>query len=217
LPYLTPETIPTDTICRVLFIPNEREIIANVTGALQELTFTWNWEQSGAVTPQEIADRMFEMTNQFSLERGTCRMIGEVVAFAGPDAPNPGWLICDGDSLLRDDYPDLFNVIGTLYGAVDSTHFNIPNLGARFPMASGFGFPLSQDGGEFEHTLTIAEMPSHDHTVSDWFTALALAPGELPVLIPDPFGTVTGLTGGDAAHPILPPFLVLNYFIVAKE
>ena len=217
MPYLTPETIPAETICRVLFIPNEREIIANVTGALQELTFTWNWEQSGAITPQEMADRMFEMTNQFSLERGTCRMIGEVVAFAGPDAPNPGWLLCDGDSLLRDDYPDLFNVIGTLYGAVDSTHFNLPDLRAKFPMSSGFGFPLSQDGGEFEHTLTIAEMPSHDHSIDHYFTALALAPGELPVLIPDPFSTVTGLTGDGNAHPILPPFLVLNYFIVAKE
>jgi len=217
MPYLTPETIPADTICRVLFIPNEREIIANVTGALQELSYVWNWEQSGAITPQEMADRMFEMCNQFSLTRGTCRMIGEVVAFAASTSPSENWLLCNGDSYLRDEYPDLFNVIGTVFGAVDITHFNVPDMRGRVIMGTGPGFAFSADGGEQNATITIDSMPSHDHAIDHYFTALALAPGELPVLIPDPFVTVTGLTGGDQEHNNLQPFLVLNYFIVAKE
>lgn len=217
MPYLTPNDIPAETICRVLKIPNNREIIAAVTGALNELGYVWNWEQYGTVTPQEISAAMVDMVDLFSFDIGQCRMIGEIVIFAGDTSPDPNWLVCDGDSLLRDEYPDLFAVIGTLYGAVDGSHFNVPDMRGRVPMGVGPGFALSADGGEMEVTLTIDSMPSHDHSVADWFTALAVAPGELPVLIPDPFPTVTGLTGGDLGHPNLQPFLVLNYFIVAKE
>jgi len=42
-----------------------------------------------------------------------------------------GWLFRDGSSLLRTDYPDLFAVIGTTYGAVDGTHFSLPDERGR--------------------------------------------------------------------------------------
>lgn len=45
-----------------------------------------------------------------------------VSAFIDP----PGWLICDGRSLIGTDYPDLSSAIGTTYGG-DSTNFNLPN------------------------------------------------------------------------------------------
>jgi microcystin-dependent protein len=52
---------------------------------------------------------------------------GERSWFAGPKAKLPAnSLLCDGTSYLRVDYPELFAIIGTMYGAVDSTHFNVP-------------------------------------------------------------------------------------------
>ena len=72
---------------------------------------------------------------------GTCkfrvRKIGGVQAgivqwFAGKTAPK-GWLVCDGSAISRTDYDELFEVIGTTYGAGDgSTTFNLPNLIDRF-------------------------------------------------------------------------------------
>jgi microcystin-dependent protein len=56
---------------------------------------------------------------------------GSVIAFAGTVEP-PGWLLCDGRSLKRSDYPDLFSTIGTAYGATDSSHFNLPDNRGRF-------------------------------------------------------------------------------------
>lgn len=38
------------------------------------------------------------------------------------------YLKCDGSYLQRAQYPDLFNVIGTLYGSTDATNFRIPLL-----------------------------------------------------------------------------------------
>ena len=43
-----------------------------------------------------------------------------------------GWFACDGASKIRADLPELFAAIGTTYGSVDGTHFNLPNLSAPF-------------------------------------------------------------------------------------
>lgn len=57
--------------------------------------------------------------------------IGALIPFIGTTVPK-GYLICNGASLLRRDYPDLFNVIGTKCGAADTAHFNIPDTHHRF-------------------------------------------------------------------------------------
>lgn len=57
---------------------------------------------------------------------------GLIAPFAGTTVP-AGWLICDGSAIPRTDYADLFNAIGTTYGAGDgSTTFNLPDLISRF-------------------------------------------------------------------------------------
>lgn len=57
---------------------------------------------------------------------------GMVIPYAGNGDPI-GYLLCDGRTIKRAEYPALFSAIGTLYGAGDgSTTFKIPNLVARF-------------------------------------------------------------------------------------
>ncbi|MCX9024602.1 MAG: phage tail protein [Candidatus Methanoperedens sp.] len=56
---------------------------------------------------------------------------GVVFAFGGTTAPT-GYLLCDGTSYLRTDYPALFANIGTAHGAADGTHFNVPDYRGRF-------------------------------------------------------------------------------------
>ncbi|WP_405376366.1 phage tail protein [Pseudobutyrivibrio sp.] len=62
--------------------------------------------------------------------------IGTILAFGGVTAP-VGWMICDGTSLLRTSYPELFAVIGTAFGSADSTHFNIPDMRESVPKGAG--------------------------------------------------------------------------------
>ena len=57
--------------------------------------------------------------------------IGTVVFYLGTTIPD-GYLLCNGASLLRTEYPELFEVLGTKCGSVDSAHFNLPNLHHRF-------------------------------------------------------------------------------------
>ena len=53
--------------------------------------------------------------------------------------PPEGFLFCDGSAISRAMYPDLFALIGTLYGSGDgSTTFNLPNLtGGKFLEGTG--------------------------------------------------------------------------------
>lgn len=53
MPYLTPDEIPEDDTCRPLFIPTSSDWLAIVSGALTELTKSWNWEKFGTLTAEE--------------------------------------------------------------------------------------------------------------------------------------------------------------------
>lgn len=56
---------------------------------------------------------------------------GVILPYGGTTAPT-GYVLCDGSSLDRTTYASLFAVLDTAYGAVDSTHFNVPDLRGRF-------------------------------------------------------------------------------------
>jgi microcystin-dependent protein len=105
--------------------------------------------------------------------------IGSITQFAGTLAPTD-YMICDGSSLAKADYPELFDVIGYAYGGEDSM-FNLPNLQGRIPVGfkaddQTFGV-VGSEGGERTHTLETHEMPKHDHeynaTHSHTFTGKA--------------------------------------------
>lgn len=150
--------------------------------------------------------------------------IGSVIDYAGTTAPD-GWLLCDGDSHLKADYPELWGVLslsGTVY-QIDSTHFKTPDLRGRVVVGAGTGSSLTErtigeTDGEEAHTLTWNEMPSHNHQLAAKGDAsafgsesLGAVPGETD--IPD-FESVEA--GGNQPHNNMQPFHVLNKIIRAK-
>lgn len=69
--------------------------------------------------------------------------IGLVSAFAGSTAPS-NYLLCQGQSVLRADYPELYAVIGVDYGTESGTTFTIPDLRGRVPTGAGIGDYIKQ-------------------------------------------------------------------------
>lgn len=56
-------------------------------------------------------------------------LIGSVTWYAGYASIPENYLLCDGSAISREDYADLFTVIGITYGIGDgSTTFNLPLL-----------------------------------------------------------------------------------------
>jgi microcystin-dependent protein len=79
-----------------------------------------------------------------------------------------GWLICDGRTLNVKDFYYLYQVIGTTYGTTASTTFKLPDPAGRVlgVIGSGVGLTTRAAGsnvGAETHTLSIAEMPTHNH------------------------------------------------------
>ena len=96
--------------------------------------------------------------------------IGSMIPYGSQNNIPSNWKICDGSEVSRTTYADLFNVIGTSYGAGDgSTTFNLPNKRGRVSVgldSSQTEFnTIGKKGGEKTHQLKEEELPSHAHTV----------------------------------------------------
>ena len=146
---------------------------------------------------------------------------GALSAFAGVAAP-PGWLLCDGASYAKSEYPVLAAVLGF---TGSGTTFTVPDMRGRVPVGvhpSQSGLTtLGAVGGEYTHTLTVAEMPSHQHdhdqarggnlSYSDGngVTAYTAAFGSGRVNT----GITTGNTGGGQSHNNMQPYRTVNWII----
>lgn len=96
--------------------------------------------------------------------------IGEIRMFAGNFAP-AGWAKCEGQLLPIAQNTALFSLLGTTYGGDGQTTFALPDLRGRVPMGDGSGPGLTprilgETAGSETNTLTIAQMPAHNHTVN---------------------------------------------------
>lgn len=94
--------------------------------------------------------------------------IGEIRMFAGNFAP-AGWMFCEGQLLPISENDALFTLIGTTYGGDGQTTFALPDLRGRLPLHQGTGssgstYILGQNGGVEEVTLTVQQIPGHQHT-----------------------------------------------------
>ena len=104
---------------------------------------------------------------------------GMMVMWPGATAPT-GWLLCQGQSLLRADYPALFTIVGTSYGSADATHFNLPDMRGRVPAgvdgtgrltAATMTNPHLLGGvGGVEQASAAFSLPAIGVSVGQWFS-----------------------------------------------
>ena len=158
--------------------------------------------------------------------------VGEIRMFAGNFAPN-GWMFCEGQQLPISENETLFQLIGTTYGGDGQETFNLPNLTGRIPIHMGNGpdgitYPLAENAGTTEVTLTTQQIPVHNHAVlASQNSALQKNPSGqmlglsanilLYVEGDDPTVSMNAATvtpdGGSQPHDNLMPYLCLNYII----
>lgn len=96
--------------------------------------------------------------------------IGQIAVVAFNYAPQ-GWAKCEGQLLPIAQNQALFALLGTTYGGDGMTTFALPDLRGRVPMGDGNGPGLTprvlgEKSGSETNTLTIAQMPMHNHTVN---------------------------------------------------
>lgn len=74
-----------------------------------------------------------------------------------------GWALCNGQLLPINQNQALFALLGTTYGGNGQTNFALPDLRGRIPIHFGNGHVLGEKAGQEAHTVTLAEMPAHNH------------------------------------------------------
>jgi len=103
--------------------------------------------------------------------------VGTILPYASSTAPS-GWLLADGSAVSRSTYSDLYNLIGTTYGAGDgSTTFNLPDLRGRVAVGKGTNTEVDVLG-ESENVAVGLRTPRHYHQVYRYYnTCCSVAHG----------------------------------------
>ena len=144
--------------------------------------------------------------------------------FSGSDLSVPaGWVLCDGRTVT-----------------INGVNVTSPDLRGRFVLGFNANAPASNTNnsssragpnslgsvsGEYEHTLSVTEMPSHTHSTnvnapslglvqrSGSNTALAFdsSSGELDLI--NAASLNIGYTGNNNAHNNMPPYYVLCFIM----
>lgn len=157
--------------------------------------------------------------------------VGVIVPFAGKKAPS-GWALCHGGSLPKGEYPELFDMVGYVYGG-EGNEFGIPDMRTRVPVGYDVRNPpfntIGAKGGQAEVTLTTAQMPTHTHGQR---VTSAVEGGNSGGIRRDLYesygasslksykayaqGVSTTSKGNGRPHNNLQPYIVLEYIIKLK-
>jgi microcystin-dependent protein len=154
--------------------------------------------------------------------------IGEIRMMGCSFAPQ-GWAFCNGGIIAISQNDTLFNLIGTTYGGDGQNTFALPDLRGRIPVHQGPGFVIGQLSGAENVTLSLAQLPIHNHIVqaasgatgnpvnspagnfwSGW-TGGQYAAAPNPVSMNA--AAIGNNSGGSLPHTNMPPFLAINFVI----
>lgn len=90
--------------------------------------------------------------------------IGTIIMWPAPTNPSSlYWRECNGQTLLKSEFPELFNLLNTTYGPATATEFTIPDLREKFVRG---GSVAGETGGADTVTLTVPNLPAHTHDIS---------------------------------------------------
>ena len=133
------------------------------------------------------------------------------------------WIDTTGNSIQLVDY---IYPVGSIYISVNDTSPSTlfggvwEQIKDTFLLSAGDTYTAGETGGEAEHTLTVDEMPEHEHTMTSYYddanyNHATIPPDNGPYSLPYDGGSTTirtqhtNMTGGGQAHNNMPPYLTV--------
>jgi microcystin-dependent protein len=155
------QTAPAAQSCWLELSENDRNITIK-TGATPQFTpsqlnlANFNVSVRGLTNIQntKINSKPYEAAEQAGIIKHWSGTLANIPA---------GHLVCNGQSVNKSDYPELFNIIGITFGGTANT-FMLPNLINRYAM--GATSASANQVGANNRSLTVANLPSHTHTIA---------------------------------------------------
>jgi microcystin-dependent protein len=145
-----------------------------------------------------------------------------------------GFAMANGQIMSIQQNAALFSLLGTSFGGNGVTNFALPNLQGRAPIHNGQGpglsnYVLGQVGGSESSTLTINQMPAHNHRVQasnqlgtfggpqDRYLGASQTDGNKIYYEGTPnrqmAASMLTIAGGNQPFSILNPYLAMNWCI----
>lgn len=174
-----------------------------------------------AATANEAVAGLGQTLLRYGVQVG---QIGEIVLFAdGTLHPNHLW--ADGSEIDPAAYPELAAFAAQTGWAKNSAtgRYRLPDLRQRFPLMNSTN--VGATGGEASHTLTLAELPSHNHTYTprvDWSDnagrgiPTSFASGS-NLSVDKSITNRTASSGSGQAHNNMPPYYTVAAQIRARR
>jgi microcystin-dependent protein len=148
----------------------------------------------------------------------------------GGNFPPAGWMFCDGALIPISENDVLFTLLGTTYGGDGESTFALPDLRGRVPMHQGTfagqTFVLGEQAGVEQVTLTVQQIPIHNHALigSNTPAVTQLPGGNVPAQSTGQVYTSASSqinmynqsitpVGGSQPHENMQPYLCINFII----
>lgn len=120
--------------------------------------------------------------------------IGSIIAWPGSTNPNPShWKECNGQTLVKEAYPELYAILGTLYGPETPTTFTLPDMREKVVRGSSIA---GASGGSDTTTLSVGNLPSHAHSIEGHTHGIGSHTHDISI----ENTTVTTSTAGEHSH-----------------
>jgi len=141
------------------------------------------------------------------------------------------WMQCQGQLIAISENSTLYNLIGTTYGGDGQQTFQLPDLRSRIPvhmgsLSGGSTYVLGQTGGVETVTISLNQIPSHNHSAAvaaNAQSASASPLNSIPCQGVQVYATEAPVeamaassvsnVGSSLPHTNLQPFLALNWII----
>ncbi len=139
-------------------------------------------------------------------------LLGELMLVGFNFCPR-GWAEAGGQLLSISQNTALFSLFGTIYGGDGRTTFALPDLRGRAPIHVGQGpglatYTQGEKGGSESFTLTINQMPPHNHNVkAQGAPATKYGPNSDFLAVPEPLAKIYGEGPGDKT---MDPAMITN-------
>lgn len=175
-----------------------------------------NWNQDG----NPLTDSQWTTIDSI-ISIGTLELMSSLVGIILPSVMATAsafkFIPCDGGAYDKIDYPLLYDAIDPVY-IISQSQFRVPDMRDNFMAGTGGAYSMNDTGGANDVTLAIQEMPRHRHTYNRVNAGLDVE----GVGVPDPLAVAnpginqnTSDAGGDEPHENRPPFVAVDFVIVA--
>lgn len=192
---------------RIRALSIDGALFPHVGDALTQLTNDWQWLENG----DSVADIVAECKAAIETWYGDM-LIGSVIPWL--INPPAGWLVLDGSTYASADYPELSALLPT--HLISGANFVLPDVEAAFPFGVIDEDDGSQVAGSNVLTLSVGQLPAHNHT----YTPPVLSINAETPVVPVPTAgigtpTSTGNTGDGDDIDIRPLRFGLVYAVFA--